>query len=83
MNTKKILMRNNIDELIYKNMGTRMRISSRRVTVKDMEEEIAEYIGLSREGFKAIKKGNTNPSLPVAFKLAEYFDVKIEDIFFY
>jgi DNA-binding XRE family transcriptional regulator len=83
MNTKKTLMRNNIDELIYKYMGTRMRISSKRVTVKDMEEDIAQYIGLSREGFKAIKKGNSNPSLPVAIKLAEYFNVKVEDIFFF
>lgn len=55
----------------------------KRVTVKEVEEELAEYCHLSREGIRNIKKGTSQPSLPQAFKIAKYFNCNIEEIFIF
>jgi putative transcriptional regulator len=47
------------------------------------QEELAEAVGVTRQTVIAMEKGKYNPSLELAFKIAHYFKVKIEDIFFY
>jgi len=47
------------------------------------QEALAKEIGVTRQTVIAIEKGKYNPSLELAFKLARYFDVTIEDIFSY
>ncbi|PKQ45637.1 helix-turn-helix transcriptional regulator [Confluentibacter flavum] len=47
------------------------------------QEELADIIGVSRQTINAIEKEKFDPSLPTAFKMAELFNLKIEDIFFY
>jgi len=47
------------------------------------QEALANEIGVTRQTVIAIEKGKYNPSLELAFKLARYFDVRIEDIFIY
>ncbi len=47
------------------------------------QEELAEVIGVSRQTINAIEKEKFDPSLPTAFKMAELFGLKIEDIFFF
>jgi putative transcriptional regulator len=47
------------------------------------QEELAEAIGVTRQTVIAMEKGKYNPSLELAFKIAHYFKVKIEDVFFY
>jgi putative transcriptional regulator len=47
------------------------------------QEDLAEAIGITRQTVIAMEKGKYNPSLQLAFKIAHYFKVKIEDIFFY
>ncbi len=47
------------------------------------QEELAVRVGVSRQTIIAIEKGTYNPSLELAFKLANLFDVKIEEIFTY
>ena len=47
------------------------------------QEALAKEIGVTRQTVIAIEKGKYNPSLELAFKLARYFDVRIEDIFIY
>lgn len=47
------------------------------------QEALAKEIGVTRQTVIAIEKGKYNPSLELAFKLARYFDVSIEDIFIY
>ena len=36
---------------------------------------------MSRQTINAIETGKFDPSLPVAFRLARLFDLKIEDVF--
>nr|WP_035777108.1 helix-turn-helix transcriptional regulator [Clostridium arbusti] len=45
------------------------------------QEELAEIIGVSRGTILEIERGTFNPSLKLAFKIANYFNKKIDDIF--
>ena len=52
--------------------------------MKDItQEELARAIGVTRQTIIAIEKGDYNPSLELAFKVARYFEANIEDIFIY
>ena len=45
------------------------------------QQELAERLGVSRQSVNAIEKGRYDPSLPLAFKIADVFELAIEDIF--
>ncbi|MEW6405637.1 MAG: helix-turn-helix transcriptional regulator [Chloroflexota bacterium] len=45
------------------------------------QADLAEKLGVSRQTVNAIETGKYDPSLPLAFKIAELFDQKIEEIF--
>jgi len=45
------------------------------------QAELAEYLDVSRQTVNAIETGKYDPSLPLAFKMAQIFNCKIEDIF--
>lgn len=47
------------------------------------QEELAKRLGVTRQTIIAIEKGKYDPSLKLAFKIARFFNVKIEDIFIY
>ena len=47
------------------------------------QEELANALEVSRQTIISLEKGRYNPSLTLAFKLARYFGVTIEDIFVY
>jgi len=47
------------------------------------QEELAKALGVTRQTIIAIEKGRYDPSLRLAFKIARFFGVKIEDIFIY
>ncbi|MEM9984080.1 MAG: helix-turn-helix transcriptional regulator [Bacteroidota bacterium] len=46
------------------------------------QAHLAEVLGVSRQTVNAIEKGKFDPSLPLAFRIARIFDLKIEAIFF-
>jgi putative transcriptional regulator len=46
------------------------------------QASLAEKLDVSRQTINAIETGRYDPSLPLAFKLAEVFEIKIEDIFY-
>ena len=45
------------------------------------QAKLAELLDVSRQTINAIEKGKFDPSLPLAFKAARLFKLKIEDIF--
>ena len=45
------------------------------------QQDLAERIEVSRQTVNAIETGKYDPSLPVAFRIAEVFGCRIEDIF--
>ena len=42
---------------------------------------LAEALGVSRQTVISIERGRFDPSLPVAFRIAAVFGLRIEDIF--
>jgi len=47
------------------------------------QEQLAEKIGVSRQTVLAIESNKYLPSLGLAFKIADLFKKKVEDIFIY
>jgi len=47
------------------------------------QEDLAKAMGVSRQTIGSLENGRYNPSILLAYKLAYYFDLKIEDIFIY
>lgn len=43
--------------------------------------DLAEQLGVSRQTVNAIERGRYDPSLPLAFKIAAVFRLRIEEIF--
>ena len=43
--------------------------------------DLAERLEVSRQSVIAIETGRYDPSLPLAFKIAELFELAIEDVF--
>lgn len=62
-------MKNNLEEL-RKDLGIK-------------QEELAIVLKVSRQTISSLENGRYNPSIILAFKIAEYFNKKIEDIFIY
>lgn len=47
------------------------------------QEELAASLEVSRQTIGSLENGRYNPSILLAFKLAHYFKVSIEEIFIY
>ena len=45
------------------------------------QEDLAQALGVSRQTVISLEKGKYNPSLALAFRLARYFGLPIEEIF--
>jgi putative transcriptional regulator len=45
------------------------------------QSDLAERLEVSRQSVNAIETGRYDPSLPLAFRIAELFDLAIEEIF--
>ncbi|OBV12650.1 Transcriptional regulator, Cro/CI family protein [Erythrobacter dokdonensis DSW-74] len=45
------------------------------------QAELAGRLDVSRQAVNAIETGKHDPSLPLAFRIARLFDMRIEDIF--
>ena len=45
------------------------------------QQDLADHLGVSRQSVNAIETGKYDPSLPLAFRLSDVFDKRIEEIF--
>jgi len=54
-----------------------------KVNISEVEQEVATYCGVSRDTIVMIKRGLNQPSLPLAMKIARFFNCNVEDIFTY
>lgn len=45
------------------------------------QQDLAEKLGVSRQSVNAIETGKYDPSLPLAFRIADVFELTIEEIF--
>lgn len=47
------------------------------------QEELADKLEVSRQTIGSLENGQYNPSIILAFKIARFFEMSIEDIFIY
>jgi len=47
------------------------------------QEQLAAALCVSRQTIGSLENGRYNPSIILAFKIARYFNLSIEDIFIY
>ena len=47
------------------------------------QEELASILEVSRQTIGSLENGRYNPSITLAFKIARYFGMSIEEIFIY
>ncbi len=47
------------------------------------QESLAKEVGVSRQTVIAMERGDYNPSLELAFRIARYFEASIEEVFIY
>lgn len=47
------------------------------------QEEMGELVGVSRQTISLIERGDYNPSITLALKIAKVFNVTVESIFIY
>ncbi|MDD2628501.1 MAG: helix-turn-helix transcriptional regulator [Clostridia bacterium] len=47
------------------------------------QEVLAKDLSVSRQTISSLENGRYNPSIILAFKIARYFSMAIEDIFIY
>jgi len=47
------------------------------------QEELAKELEVSRQTISSLENGRYNPSILLAFKIARYFKMSIEQIFIY
>ncbi len=63
----------------------KLKISSRihvhRAERRITQQQLADAVGVTRGTIIAIEKGNYNPSLELAFRLARYFNTDINLLF--
>ena len=47
------------------------------------QEEFAKLMGVSRQTISSLENGRYNPSITLAYKIAKYFDMTIEEVFIF
>ena len=63
----------------YLDMKNRIRVL--RAEKDWSQADLAEKVGVSRNSINAVENGKFDPSLPLAFRIADAFELKIEDVF--
>ncbi|MGB0757397.1 MAG: helix-turn-helix transcriptional regulator [Patescibacteria group bacterium] len=46
------------------------------------QEDLARAVGVTRQTIIAVERGNYTPSVCLALKIADYFNMHVEDIFY-
>lgn len=59
----------------------RNRLKELRAARHWSQGDLAAQLGISRQSVNAIETGKYDPSLPLAFRIADLFAASIEDIF--
>ncbi len=58
-------------------------IRALRVSRGISQEQLADRVGVTRQTIISLEKERYNPSLDLAFRIARFFDARVEDVFEY
>lgn len=59
------------------------RIEEIRKQKNIRQEDFARALGVSRQTISSLETGRYNPSIQLAYKIARYFELTIEEVFFF
>ena len=59
------------------------RIEEIRTARGIRQEELAKAMGVSRQTISALENGRYNPSIMLAYNIARYFGMAIEEVFIF
>ena len=48
-----------------------------------LQDEMAKAMGVSRQTISSLENGRYNPSIMLAYKIAKYFGMTIEEVFIF
>ena len=65
--------------LVFEQLKNRLKVL--RAERDWSQAELAGRLDVSRQAVNAIETGKHDPSLPLAFRIARLFDMRIEEIF--
>lgn len=57
------------------------RIRVLRAEKRWSQAELAERVGVSRNSINSVENGKFDPSLPLAFRIADVFGLTVEEVF--
>ncbi|MCK5034529.1 MAG: helix-turn-helix transcriptional regulator [Candidatus Sabulitectum sp.] len=60
-------------------MKNRLRVL--RAEKEISQKHLADEVGLSRQTVNSIERGKFNPSIVTALKIAEFFDIPVDEVF--
>jgi putative transcriptional regulator len=58
------------------------RIKVLRAERDHSQQTLAQELGVSRQAVNAVERGKHDPSLQLAFDIADIFNLRIDDVFF-
>ena len=59
------------------------KVYEHRVLKRLSQKELADAVGVSKQTIYVMEKNNYSPSLVLAYRIADFFDVDVNDIFNY
>ena len=59
------------------------RIEEVRAARGIRQEDFAKAMGVSRQTISSLENGRYNPSILLAYKIAKFFDMTIEEVFLF
>ena len=59
------------------------KVYEHRVLKRLSQKDLADAVGVSKQTIYVMEKNNYSPSLVLAFRIAEFFNVDVNDIFTY
>ena len=63
--------------------GLKNRIEEIRNDKGIRQDELAKLMGVSRQTISSLENGRYNPSIMLAYKIAKFFDMTIEEVFIF
>ena len=74
-----------MESMLYISRGEHMknRLEELRRARGINQEELAKALRVSRQTIGSLENGRYNPSITLAFKIARYFGLSIEEVFIY
>ncbi len=58
------------------------KLKEYRVEKNINQQQMGQLVGVSRQTISLIERGDYNPSVSLALKIARYFEVAVEQIFY-